>query len=103
MPVAGITPPAPARSVPEQNLDELSQSVPKAVWTQFQAPRGVKLFIHDELYMHNYEMCIEESIPVETCFQRPASSIGGLPGLSRVTCYLQSKGHWFWALSQLFI
>jgi hypothetical protein len=83
----------------EKNLALLSNIVPRAMWKDFHKPRGVQLFIHDDLYLENYEWCIHKGMPeqVESCFLRPMSSATAMLGATQAVYYLQSKGHWFWA------
>ena len=99
MTVSKTTAPHMARSQKEMNLVVLADTVPRAMWNDFNAPRGVKLFIHDETYLNDYKWSTHLGIPedIERCFLRPESSVGAVPGTAQVTYYLQSKGHWFWA------
>ena len=98
MEVSNVAPPMIGQSTKEKNLVLLSNIVPRAMWKDFHTPRRVKLIIHDEMYLDNYEWSIHAGIPdsVETCFLRPVSSVAAMPGATQATYYLQSKGHWFW-------
>ena len=86
-------------STKEKNLHRLQNIAPRAMWSDFDTPRGVKLFIQNDVYLDNYEWSIQAGIPdgVESCFLRPVSSVTPVPGGTQATYYLQSKGHWFWA------
>ena len=58
-----IAPPMVGQSTKEKNLKLLADIVPRAMWADFQAPRGVKMFIHDNLYLDNYSWSIHAGIP----------------------------------------
>ena len=83
----------------DKNLGLLRDIVPRHVWSCYNPPRGVHMFIYNEEYRTKYEWVIWDGIPkdVESCFQRPASSDLAAPGSPQATFYMQIKGHWFWS------
>ena len=54
MALSHIAPPMVGQTTKEKNLKLLSDIVPRAMWVDFQAPRGVKLFIKDDMYLDSY-------------------------------------------------
>ena len=54
MPITGLRTPAPPQTLRQINKLKLAETVPKAVWQDFQAPRGVEVYIFNETYQDQY-------------------------------------------------
>ncbi len=93
---------APVRSRREENLTLLGECAPCSLAVKFTPPRGVKVFVKEDVYQEQYSWVERAGIPadVEQCFLRPASFVGSAPGTPQVTFYVQSKGHYFYAFYQ---
>ena len=75
MPVQHLRPPKKAQNKREKNQNVLADCVPREMWKEYDAPRGVELAINDPDLLDNYEWVQKEGLPqdVEQCFKRPAS------------------------------
>ena len=103
MPITHLKTPAPAQTLMQINKRKLADTVPKAVWQDFQAPRGVEVYIFNETYQDQYRWSSKAGVPdeVEQCFRRLASCVNLIPGGSEVTYYMQSKATGFGFFSHM--
>ena len=91
-------PVAPIPSRANDNDLTMSKCMPAAMWEEFSLVRGVELYVDDAFTKENYTWAHMEGNPKgENWYQCPAFSVRA-PGECNVSWYMQSKGHWFWAL-----
>ncbi len=100
MPVSHLPALAPARSQQDENLTLLAEGAARSVLAKLAPPRGVKVFLKEACYQENYSWVERDGVPhdVTQCFLRPASFVCSVPGAVQVTYFMQSMGHYFYAL-----